>query len=74
MVFIACETEKKLNTMKITVMILGTIFVNPWLNFKVIVKQISKNPARSKNIHAVDIKTLHFLEALMSYSSDLKIN
>jgi hypothetical protein len=54
-VFIACETEKKLRTMKMTVMILGMSLVKPSLNFKAMVKQISKKPARSRKSHAIDI-------------------
>jgi hypothetical protein len=56
MLFIAWETEKKLNTIKMTVMMLGISFENPWLNFKAIVKQISKKPASSKKIQAIDME------------------
>jgi hypothetical protein len=55
MLFIAWETEKKLRTMKMTVMMLGTTFVKPSLNLSVMVKQISKNPASRRKIQAIDI-------------------
>ena len=55
-VFIDWETQKKLRTIKITVMMLGMNLLNPSLNFKAMVKQISKNPARSKKSHAIDIR------------------
>ncbi len=57
MTFIACETEKKLSTMKVPVIKLGMSLVNPSLYFRAIVKQISKKPASSKKIHARDIGT-----------------
>ena len=60
-VFIDCETEKKLRTIKMTVMILGMSLVNPWLYLSEIVKQISKKPARSKKIQAVDINPLYII-------------
>ena len=38
-----------------TVTILGMSLVNPSLNLRAMVKQISKNPARSKKIQEIDI-------------------
>ncbi len=55
MVFIDCETQKKLKTIKMTVMMLGMSLLNPSLNFKAIVKQISKKPASKRKSHAIDI-------------------
>jgi len=53
--FMACETAKKLSTMKTTVIMLGISLLNPWLYFREMVKQISKNPAKSRKIHAIDM-------------------
>ena len=55
-VFIACDTQKKLKMIKMPVIRLGMSFVKPWLNFKAIVKQISKKPASRRKSHAIDIK------------------
>ncbi len=54
-VFMDWETEKKLRTIKITVMMLGIRRENPWLYFKAIVKQISKKPASKRKTHETDI-------------------
>ena len=43
-----------------TVMILGVTRVKPWLNFKAIVKQISKNPASKRKIQAIDMREYPF--------------
>jgi hypothetical protein len=53
-VFIAWETEKKLRTMKITVIMLGINRENPWLYFRAMVKQISKKPAKKRKTHDMD--------------------
>jgi len=58
MVFIDWETQKKLRIINIAVMILGMGFVNPLLNFRAIVKQISKNPANKRKIQEMFIKPL----------------
>jgi hypothetical protein len=42
--------------MKTPVMMLGTMRENPMLNFKAIVKQISKNPARKRKNQEIDMK------------------
>jgi hypothetical protein len=42
------------------VIMLGMTRVNPWLNFKAIVKQISKNPASKRNIQAIDMSVYPF--------------
>jgi len=55
-VFIDWETQKKLKIMKMPVMMLGMIRENPKLNFKAIVKQISKNPARKRKNQEIDMK------------------
>lgn len=35
---------------------LGINFEKPWLNFRAMVKQISKNPARRRKIQAIDMR------------------